>query len=394
MKLWVYLLRRVLLLVPVLIGLATIIFAFTSGQPDSQRVAPYLEPATAPPTPTVPCTPTGGAIPVQCPNPAYEQAAATVGIGAPLPVQWALFVYHAFTGQWGHVNPYGFLAHDLGLRAETSVASLLTWESPYTMELLAVALLLTVFWTAVLGVPLTRGEARPGGRAARWAGYAAALFPALMTASLSLWLVMVLAGSPSCDVTGFGGWYGSWPPERCLPGGALPSWLSTSGRTTPTGIPVLDAMLNGEGFLAVDSIRRILLPAAALSLTVGLILLRRWESNETDRATDRAVLLQRRALGYGEPAVNRPYRRRVAASRTIREFSLTFSFLVGAIPIVEYIFHLRGLGTVLVDGLTRPQDIGCVPADLFLLSVVSILGVAFLDGLRAYLDPRVRDEPS
>lgn len=392
MRLWVHVVRRTLLLLPVLIGIATAVFALSTALPVDQRVLPYLEPATSPDSPTIPCPPSGGAArPVSCPNPAYQQAEATIGIGSPVPVQWGLFLLHAFTGQWGHISPFGFVGTQLRMGAETPVAGVVASQVPYTAALLVVALLATLFWTSAIGRPLTAGRTRPAGRAARWAGYTAAAFPVLMTASILLWLILLLANSPSC-ATGFDAWFGSWPAPRCFPDGALPSWLSYSGRTTPTGLPFIDALLHGDGFLAVDTVRRLLLPATALSITVGPPLMRRWEAQRADRAMDGSVLVERRALGFEERAVGNPYRSRISLSRSLRELGLGFSFLVGAVPIVEYVFGLHGLGSLLVAGLTRQLDWGCILATFFVLSLATVFGRFFLDVVRASLDPRARDE--
>lgn len=166
MRYSVYLARKAILLIPVLLGVLTVLFAIDASLPPQERVAAYIEPSTAPRGPFIPCSGAAGQNGLLCPNPAYDRAAETVGLNAPVPVQWALFVYHALAGQWGHTTKAAFGTGDYGMGPSPQISGLLAWLVPYSAELLVMALLLTFPWVVTVGGALTQGKDRPTGRAA------------------------------------------------------------------------------------------------------------------------------------------------------------------------------------------------------------------------------------
>ena len=392
MKLWVYVARRIGETIPILVGVATVLFAISSTLPLPEQLAPFVEPVSSPSPVSGPCP--GGPDqpgPPACSDPGFQQAARTLGLGSPIPVRWAIYVYHAFTGQWGHLRPFGVATITYDLSPQTSVSALLGWTAPYTWELLAAATVIAVGVTALLGLGLTSGAPHPAGRLPRWIGYAAASYSALFASIALVWLVLVISQSSTyCNISGFFGWLGSWPPPACFPGGATPSWIGPAGRTGPSGIPALDGVIHGEWLLGADSIRRLALPALALAIGLSANALRRWEASDQERDLDRRVLLERRASGFFERDVHTPYRRIASTSRALQQLAPSASLLVAGLVGVEYVFGLHGVGSLFLDSLQRPIDWGLLSGAFFLLSVASVSIGLLLDCTRAVIDPTAR----
>jgi len=89
MRMWVYVIRRAVLVVPVVIGVMTVLFVLISALPVNERTCSYFRPSgrTSPCSPTISCPTNPSQL---CPNPVYQQAVQSLGLNQPTPVQWAL----------------------------------------------------------------------------------------------------------------------------------------------------------------------------------------------------------------------------------------------------------------------------------------------------------------
>src|SRR5208282_4088115 len=113
MRMWVYVIRRAVLVVPVVIGVMTVLFVLISALPVNERACSYFRPSGR----TSACSPT-----VQCPNdpsklctnPVYQQAIVALGLNQPIPVQWAVYMGNALTFNWGYVSQGSALGTGLG----------------------------------------------------------------------------------------------------------------------------------------------------------------------------------------------------------------------------------------------------------------------------------------
>jgi ABC-type dipeptide/oligopeptide/nickel transport system permease component len=140
MKLWVFILRRVLLMVPVLIGVMTITFALVSTIPLSERLL-----AAGP-------APRGG----WNSDPAAKEAAIhRLGLDQPVPVQYGIYLADTFTGQWGYVSPDSAMTKEVSQIQQAGpnppVMLFISNWLPYTMELSALSLILVLLFSIPLG---------------------------------------------------------------------------------------------------------------------------------------------------------------------------------------------------------------------------------------------------
>ena len=143
MRMWIYVMRRIALLVPVIIGVMTITFLLVQTIPLPDRICSYYQ-ATARSNPcseTISCLNNPAA---QCPNPAYQRAVNALGYNQPIPEQWARYIYNALTFHWGYVSPTSTVGKGYGglpaLKGD-AVTSVLAAFLPYTLELALLSLL-------------------------------------------------------------------------------------------------------------------------------------------------------------------------------------------------------------------------------------------------------------
>jgi peptide/nickel transport system permease protein len=195
---------------------------------------------------------------------------------------------------------------------------------------------------------------------------------------------------PTCSSDSFYQFfYGSWPSQLCFSGGQFPTWLRSGVITSPTGFPTVDAALHGEGWLAVDTIIRMTLPAlvVAYGTIAGLL---RFVRNSMLEVMNLDFVRTARSKGVPESVVISKHAGRNSLNVTITVLGLTFAFFIGGFPVVETIFNLNGVGRMFVYALLAPYDFGLIFGSTLLFTFLVVFANIIVDVLYAYLDPRVR----
>lgn len=414
MRLWVYAVRRAALALPVVIGIMTVVFVFVSTLPETERTCSFYPPSgkVSPCTTTIVCAGNPNEL---CANPVYQSAVNALGLNQPIYVQWAIYVGNALTLNWGYVaqgTALGTGETGVGLLplAGHSVTSVLAIFLPYSIELL----LLTFLITLLVVVPIqTRAKAHPGGAAEHLAhalslpGYGISLvlivIPLLFLVELPLG--GPVASSPICGSTStvFLDFYRSWPQPPCTalygttninPQTGYPSWLAFGYISTPTGFPTLDSLLHGDGWLALDTLLRLVLPALLLALVAIAVLFR---SARFSRPEQRNLpfLLGARAQGIPETRVVRHHASRHALGESLSAIGPALLLVLWFLPVIEVYFNLWGvglLGTYSVIGSTSSWDFGVFFGTFLACALILLVVKVVLDVARAYIDPRFRPE--
>ena len=385
MRMWVYITRRALLMLPVIVGVMTVTFILVSFIPTTTRIAAYIgtNARTAKPGSEV-----------------WRHALATLGLNQPVPVQWAVYMYHSLTLNWGFTDPYSIASLGAHL-GETSypVVSVLGWYVPYTLELSALSLALILLISIPLGNLSAAYQNRPLDQATRVLSFSGYAFPTFLLAEVLLLGAVVAVGGfqPSCHNTSslFFEWYGSWPSAGCLPGQptTLPSWIGPHLETSPTGFPTLDALIHWNtpsGLdLAFESVKRMFLPALVIAYgSVAGIL--RFVRNSMLEVMNLDFVRTARAKGVSERRVINYHAGRNSLNVTVTVLGLTFAFFITGFPIIEYVFNLRGVGYLLALSIQPPEDYGLIFGSTLLLTIIVVVANLIVDIVYAYLDPRVR----
>jgi peptide/nickel transport system permease protein len=416
MKMWVYIVRRLLLVIPVIIGVMTITFLLVNEISTQEKLLVYLGPTKAPGgyNPTIPpgtqtqggaylCPPNATS---DCPNPAYTRGIHQLGLDQPVVEQWARYIFNSFTLSWGNTDKASYASFSIGLTTSTGVITVLGWYLPYTLELAALSLIIIL----ALAIPLGNYSAvyrnRPFDQGARVLSFSGFAFPGFLLAVLLLFGVVELSGgigAQFCNSTSFAynQWFGSWPDMNCLVGSTYPSWMGTRFATSPTGFPTLDAVIHAftdptaqlraqDWYLAGESIKRMLLPAAVIAFgSIAGIL--RFVRNSMLEVMNLDFIRTARAKGVPERTVVGRHAGRNSLNVTVTVLGLVFAFFIGGFPVIESVFGIRGIGLLLVNSVNPAGfDFGLIFGATLLFTFIVVIANIVVDILYAYLDPRVR----
>jgi peptide/nickel transport system permease protein len=418
MKMWVYVIRRLLLIIPVVIGVMTITFVLVSQLPVQEKLLVYLGATKSPCGYNPYCAPgaetPGGAIicPAStpqpgCPNPAYTTGVHQLGLDQPIPAQWARYIYNSLTLQWGNTDKASYASSQIGISTQSmSVITVLSWFLPYTLELAALSLIIILSLAIPIGNYSAVYRNRPFDQGARVLSFSGFAFPGFLLAVLLLFTAVALTGGANTSFCNhlsdaYEQWFGSWPNKNCLINEVYPAWIGQHYVTTPTGFPTVDAVFHAltdsssaqraqDWYLAGESIKRLLLPAFAIAFgSIAGIL--RFVRNSMLEVMNLDFIRTARAKGVPESTVVGRHAGRNSLNVTVTVLGLVFAGFIGGFPIYESVFGINGVGLLLVDSVNPAGfDFGLIFGATLLFTLIVVCANIIVDILYAYLDPRVR----
>ncbi|MDP9364673.1 MAG: ABC transporter permease [Chloroflexota bacterium] len=300
-----FLLRRLLRTVVVVWGVVTVVFVVVrlSGDPIALLVAPDTPPDE------------------------IARLRDRLGLNAPLPVQYGIFVRDALTGDFG-----------TSLRYNRDALDVVTERIPATLQIALAAFALAVVVAVPVGI---LSAVRPNSLLDNVAMLLALVGQAVPTFFLGIVLILLFA--------------------------VRLGWFPTSGLGSPAGL-VLPAITLGA--FAMASITR--LTRASMLEVLGQDFVR-----------------TARAKGLGEALVVNRHALRNALVPVVTIMGLQFGALLGGSVVTETVFALPGMGRLIVQSIGN-RDYPVVQAGVFLIAL-AFVGVNFVvDVLYALLDPRIR----
>jgi peptide/nickel transport system permease protein len=329
-----YVLFRIGLIVPLLIGLSLLVFIIgrvLPGDPAGLAAGPY---ATA----------------------EQRQAiAAEYGLDQPIFVQY-----------WDYIT--GIMHGDFGrsLMTRRPVAGDLANYLPATVELVAVAFILSI----VVGIPLGLIAGVKRNRAPDIA-ISASTLAAMSMPQFFLGLVLQFAF------------------------GMILSWLPLSGRLPYTVSPpmaithfyTLDSLLTGNWQALRASLIHLTLPALTMALAPIATIARIMRAS-TIEVLQQDYVLTARAAGIGWRLILFKYVLKNAASATLTIIGLYVGWMLGSTVLVEKVFDWPGIGLYATNAILN-QDFNPVLAVALAIGVVFIVANLIVDLLYGVLNPKV-----
>lgn len=155
-----------------------------------------------------------------------------------------------------------------------------------------------------------------------------------------------------------------------------------------TGFFAVDHLLAGNPQAALTALWHLALPGLALAMGAFGYLVRLLRANLLDIVHEPFVTVLH---SKGVPPVTTHFRHILpnAFLPTLTAAGLILAQLIGGSVLVEQIFTWPGIGTLVIDGITR-QDYAVVQAFILLSAVIYIVVNLAVDLLYGYVDPRVR----
>jgi ABC-type dipeptide/oligopeptide/nickel transport system permease component len=383
MRMWVYIVRRLLLLIPVVLGVMTITFILVSGIPTAERCLAEIGP---PPI-------RGGAAAVAVYNAHCDRV---LGLNQPITTQWAVYMENTLSLHWGVVGNYSEASAVMPVITGQPVTTALGWLLPYTVELAVFSLFLILIVAIPLGRISAQYRNRPVDQAARVLSFSGFAIPTYFLGAL-----FIIGGTLVLAHYGWGGCsgpfeqiYGSWPRPGCFANATpyndnYPPWLLFGTVSTPTGFPTVDAAIHGQWTLALDTVLRMIVPAVIVAYG-SIAFLLRFVRNSMLEVMNLDYVRTARATGVPEAVVVKKHVGRNSLNVTVTILGLTFASFIGGFPIVEELFGLNGVGRVLALSVQQPYDLGLIFGSTILFTFLTVIANLVVDVIYAFLDPRVR----
>lgn len=327
-----FLVKRILHIIPVLIGLSILIFALSRIMPgDSIRLS--LGPEAT--------------------QEQIEQMRDSMGLNDPLPIQYLNYMKGVFQGDMGQ-----------SLRTDRNVAVDLVQTFPATFELIIIAMIISIG----LGVPLGVISAV---RKDKWEDHVTRVVALSGIALPRFWLAIMLQ-------IVFAYWF---------------SLLPVVGRgeivpTTITGMRVLDSLLTLNFPALITSLKHIILPSFALSIATLAQIMRLTRSNMLEQL-NKDYILASKAYGLPKGMIIYKYMLKNAFTSTLTIIGLSFGSLLGNAFLVEAVFGWPGMAQYGVQGVIY-KDYNAIVGVTLVIGIVFAVGNLIVDVLYGILDPRIK----
>ncbi len=353
--------RRILLAIPVLVGIVVVVFFLIRAIPGDPCTAILGERAT---------------------EEACERFYAANGLNEPIWVQLWVYLQNLFTFNLGD-----------SVRFSRPVTQMLIERLPLTTELATSALALSV----LVGVPAGVISARRHNTAVDTATMAAANVGVSMPV---FWLGLMLAYLFAFVLrdTPF-----QLPPSGRLSAGVRSTafydvwgWELTEGTTWSKFLEYLsnhviaNTFVTGQWDVWWDAVQHMILPAVALS-TIPMAIIARITRSSLLEAMGRDYVRTARAKGVLESSVVRRHAFRNSLLPVVTIIGLQLGLLLGGAVLTETVFGLAGVGTGLVESIFA-RDYAVVQGFTFIVAAIYVVVNLVVDISYAWLDPRIRLE--
>jgi len=350
MRLWVYVLRRLLLLIPTIIGLTFIVFILSHVSGTNIILSEYINPRL-----------TGAARTLL-----IQKLTSEFHLNQPIYIQYFYWLYQVLQGNWGITNTPVFSG---------PVTTAIVLFFPNTVMIAVVASILT--W--VIGVPLGVYSAvnrdSPGDHTLRVGSFTLYAMPIYL-----IGVVLIILVGVYLKILPFSG------VVNPVLVSALPWYVN--GISYPTHIILIDAIIHGAWNVAWDAFLHLILPSVTLALAVVASMIRILRSSMLE-VLDQDYIRLARSKGTPERSVINLHARKNALLPVVTLFGYTVAGLLGGVVVVETIFDYTGIGYWTTQALLV-SDVGGIMASALLFGLILVFANLIVDLVYAFIDPRIR----
>ena len=301
------------------------------------------------------------------------------GLDRPIITQFGIYMNDMVHGDFGRSFRYG-----------RPVMDLLIERLPVTLELTLAALTLSSVLGVLAGIlsairrnsPIDVGTmllANVGvSMPVFWLGLMLAYVFALLLKDTPFWLA---------------------PSGRNSPGMTIPSLAEAWHVTSTQGVSysilqflsnlhLFNALVTGNWAFFWDTVKHLILPAAALS-TIPMSIIARMTRSSLLEVLGQDYIRTARAKGLREAVVVSRHAMRNALLPVVTVVGLSLGSLLGGAVLTETIFNFAGMGRLLFDAI-QARDYTIVQSVTLVVAVVFVVVNLVVDLSYAFLDPRIR----
>jgi peptide/nickel transport system permease protein len=334
----VYVARRIVLAVGVVVGVVIVTFAvahLVPGDPAATWAGPHASAAQ------------------------IARARHFLGLDRPLPVQLGSYLAGVVRGDWG-----------VSIHTHRPVLSDIATAAPASLEVVITALLIAI----AVGVPLGLRSARRRGRPADHAIRAGSILGVSMPI---FWMALILQLVFAQRL-------------KLLPaaGEFSQGLMFTHPLAKVTGFPVVDALLAGNWPMLGSTLVHLILPAVVVAAYPAGLIARMVRAQVLDSIGETHIL-NARALGFGERQVFGRFAMKLAWTPVAAAVALVFGYSLVNTFLVESIFDWPGLGSYAAASISTLDTPAILGVTLF-VAVAYVVANLVVDVVQAGIDPRIR----
>jgi peptide/nickel transport system permease protein len=329
-----FVVRRLLLLVPILLGLSILVFLWIRALPGGPAQALLGERAT---------------------DAQIQQIEREYGLDKPIHVQYIRYVRTVSRLDFGQ-----------SVTTRRDVTEELRQKFPATVELALAAM----FFSILFGIPLGFFAAK------RYGGLFdnVSLVGSLLGVSIPVFFLGIILKYIFAIQLGL---------------------LPTVGRIDvlidlehPTNFYVLDALIAGDMHAFIDTLEHLILPAVALG-SIPLAIIARITRAAVLDVQNEDYVRTARAKGMSPGIVDRRHVLRNALLPIVTVIGLQVGFLLAGAVLTETVFAWPGIGTWLVDAI-ESRNYPVLQGGILFVALVFVLVNLIVDVSYAFLNPRIR----
>jgi peptide/nickel transport system permease protein len=353
-----FIVRRLLVTIPVLLGIIFIVFALARLIPGDPCRAVLGERAT---------------------DAVCNDFIHRYGLDQPIPVQFGLYLQQLASGDLGS-----------SIKHSQPVTELLVERLPTTVELTFWAMFLAI----IVGIPLgllsaTRRNSIVDVGTMVFANFGVSIPVFVLGLILAFIFAILLKDTPF-----------SLPPSGRLSSGVtviplVQVWGLKDLQGFPrgvldfvSGIYTLSALISGQWGAWLDSFRHLILPAIALG-TIPMAIVARITRSSLLEVLGQDFVRTARAKGLNERGVVLRHATRNALLPVVTVIGLQIGGLLSGAVLTETVFNLAGVGRTLVEAITG-RDYVVIQGFTLIIAVIYLTANLLVDVSYGYLDPRVR----
>ncbi len=336
-----YIVRRILLIVPTLIGVSLLVFIVSTAFSPEERAALYVT------------------SPKAAKN--IESIIKKYGLDQPVYKQYFTWVKNVLRGNLG-------FSKSLSIPVSRAFSEL--W--PASVEIAMYAGPLIVITGILLGKISAVNRDRLPDHLAR-------IFAIVGWSLPTFWSAIILMAI-------FYGAFGIFPPGRLGP--EAQSIVNSPEWVTYTRLYTIDAILNRNMFVLVDALRHLFLPVLNLVIVGNAGIMRVMRSSMLEELS-KEYIMAARSKGVPEKEVINKHATKNALIPVITMAGILIASLITGLVITETVFEFKGLGYWAAHAATQ-LDFPAVLSFALFSGLIFVVANLLVDLLYAYLDPRIR----
>jgi ABC-type dipeptide/oligopeptide/nickel transport system permease component len=353
-----FLTRRLILVLPVLVGILLVTFIITRLVPGDPCYVMLGERATE----------------ATC-----KEFRARFGLDKSIPEQFVRYVANISQGDFGN-----------SLKDRRPITTIVGERLPMTIELTILAMLFSSFFGVLLGVVSALNRNSLIDTLTMLGANVGVSMPVFWLGLLLAYLfALVLKGTP----------FQLPPSGRLSAGMSLIPLDKTWGITDATGIQafllamlsnsaIMNGLLTGNYALVIDALKHLILPAVAVG-TISLAVIARMTRSALLEVLGQDYIRTARAKGLEYGLVIRQHALRNALIPIVTVIGIQTGGLLSGAVLTETIFSLPGVGSRMVEAILG-RDYPVVQGFSVVIALIFVFTNLIVDASYAYLDPRVR----